>query len=382
MKEKLALVICEKGFKYDKNMFGINYQDSNYEIVDILTEEKGLAGKKIAGHKVKQINDSINADDYDDIVIIGYKRREGFETVKKTVLETLAIEEKKIAPHTALFFLPKDPNTGTFMIDDSVERGKWCDLNYLINNDLIKASNDLETFFLGSKHKNMYKWLHYFEVYDKVLNRYRNRNVTILEIGVSNGGSMEMWKSYFGEKAVIVGIDINPKCKSFETDSIKIEIGSQEDEKFLGGVAKKYGHFDIIIDDGGHTMKQQILSFRMLFPVLSSGGTYICEDCHTSYWTGYGGGYNRKGTFIEFAKRCVDGLNVQFIGKKDRLAKKAAALLPTCLAKFPGIGRICNIYNLKYNASYPEDQIDSISFYDSMVVFEKRHKGYSFQLSR
>ena len=46
----------------------------------------------------------------------------------------------------------------------------------------------------------------------------------------------------------------------------------------------RYGPFDIIIDDGGHTMEQQIASIETLFPALNEGGVYLCEDTHTSYW--------------------------------------------------------------------------------------------------
>jgi hypothetical protein len=118
-----------------------------------------------------------------------------------------------------------------------------------------------------------------------------------------------MWKNYFGEAAHIYGIDIDPRCQELEEDRIKIFIGSQTDRDFLQYVRNTIGTVDIIIDDGGHTMEQQICSFEELYPAVQERGIYLVEDLHTSYWSGYGGGYKKEGTFIEYAKNFIDQLN-------------------------------------------------------------------------
>jgi len=169
--------------------------------------------------------------------------------------------------------------------------------------------NDLEKYFSENTGNLIGKWKHYFEIYDRHFSRYRGTDVHIVEIGVYQGGSLQMWKKYFGAKAKIYGIDINPQCKTLEEDQIKILIGNQEDRKFLRSAADTIGRIDILIDDGGHEMEQQINTFEELFPRIDKNGVYLCEDLHTSYWPKYGGGYRKKGTFIEYSKNFIDYIN-------------------------------------------------------------------------
>lgn len=115
--------------------------------------------------------------------------------------------------------------------------------------------------------------------------------MTILEIGVFKGGSLQMWKHYFdaaNHNVKVYGIDINPDCKALEEENIEIFIGSQEDREFLRSVKEQIGKVDILIDDGGHTMDQQIITFEELFDLVSEDGIYLCEDLHTSYMEAYG----------------------------------------------------------------------------------------------
>lgn len=169
--------------------------------------------------------------------------------------------------------------------------------------------NDLEKYFNENKKRVIDKWSHYFDVYDRHFSKYRGKEIVLLEIGTFQGGSLQMWKQYFGDKAKIYGIDINPNCKQVEEENIKIMIGSQSDREFLKKVVQEVPPFDILIDDGGHTMLQQIVSFEELFGHVKPDGVYLCEDLHTSYWKEYGGGFKRKETFIEYSKNFIDELN-------------------------------------------------------------------------
>lgn len=117
--------------------------------------------------------------------------------------------------------------------------------------------NDLENYFYNNNKRLIHKFDHYFEIYDRHFSKFRGKEVNVLEIGVSHGGSLQMWKEYFGQKCNIYGIDIFPKCKEFEEENIKIFIGSQSDRSFLQNVCEQIPKIDIIIDDGGHTMEQQ-----------------------------------------------------------------------------------------------------------------------------
>jgi hypothetical protein len=177
--------------------------------------------------------------------------------------------------------------------------------------------NDLEVYFKNNTERVIDKWQHYFEIYERHFSKYRGKEVVLLEIGTFQGGSLQMWKHYFGDKARIYGIDINPDCKQVEEENVEIIIGSQSDREFLKRVIKDIPSIDILIDDGGHTMQQQIVSFEELFNHIKPDGVYLCEDLHTSYWSSYGGGYKMPGNFIEYSKELIDKLNAYHYDRVD-----------------------------------------------------------------
>lgn len=178
--------------------------------------------------------------------------------------------------------------------------------------------NDLLNYAENNKHSLLNKYKHYFSIYDRHLSKFRDTEVNILEFGVAHGGSLQMWKNYFGHKAKIYGVDINPNCKQLEEDRISIFIGDQGDKNFLRVLKKNIPRIDILVDDGGHEMKQQIVTFEELFPYISSNGVYLCEDLHTSYMTNFGGGYKKKNTFIEYSKNFIDQINAWFSEEPNR----------------------------------------------------------------
>lgn len=169
-------------------------------------------------------------------------------------------------------------------------------------------SNFLEDYFNNNTGKKISKPVHYFEIYDRHFSKFRNTDVNVLEIGVAGGGSLQMWKHYFGPKAKIYGLDVAPVCKEHEEEQVKIFIGDQSDRTFLKDLTKKIS-IDILIDDGGHQMHQQIITFEELFPHISAHGVYLCEDIGTSYWSEFGGSYKKPDTFIEYTKNFIDWIN-------------------------------------------------------------------------
>ena len=118
------------------------------------------------------------------------------------------------------------------------------------------------------------KWRHYFDIYDRHFDRFRGTAPRVLEIGVDHGGSLQVWRKYFGQDALIVGVDIDPRCKEYEEAGIQVEIGDQANAGFLATL----GEFDIVIDDGSHRLIDQITSFQALWPKTKS--VYLIEDCH------------------------------------------------------------------------------------------------------
>ena len=136
------------------------------------------------------------------------------------------------------------------------------------------------SLFLRHEGRLVHKWLHCGRAYDRMLGEYRTgfpnsgtrRPVRFLEIGVSHGGSLELWREYLGEDAVIFGIDIDPRCAEVGRDDLHVRIGSQADEAFLRSVVKEMGGVDIVLDDGSHIASHQRTSFDVLFPLLTARG--------------------------------------------------------------------------------------------------------------
>ena len=96
----------------------------------------------------------------------------------------------------------------------------------------FQSMNKLEQYFYSNTGKTIHKWLHYFEIYDRHFSKFMGKEITILEIGVFQGGSLELWSNYFGSKCKIYGIDINPECKKHENEQIEVLIGDVEDREF------------------------------------------------------------------------------------------------------------------------------------------------------
>ena len=173
----------------------------------------------------------------------------------------------------------------------------------------MRIDNPLEKYFRSNKKRLINKWIHYFDIYHRHFERFRGKPITVVEFGVSQGGSLQMWRSYFGRKARIYGVDIDPRCADLGGRRTKVFIGDQADREFLRSIAAEVGPIDVLIDDGGHRMRQQIATFEELYPHVKEDGVFLVEDMHTSYWKGFGGGYRRSGTFMEYAKGLTDQLN-------------------------------------------------------------------------
>ena len=126
--------------------------------------------------------------------------------------------------------------------------------------------------------RKLFKMEHYLEHYDALLAGWQGRDVSFLEIGVYRGGSLPMWQGFLGPGSRLVFLDIDPACRDLALPGTTVEIGDQADPVFLEEVGVAHGPFDLIVDDGGHKMHQQITSFRHLWPRLRDRGLYIVED--------------------------------------------------------------------------------------------------------
>jgi hypothetical protein len=172
--------------------------------------------------------------------------------------------------------------------------------------------------YLSIKHST------YFDVYDHLLKKYIGLPITFVEVGVLNGGSLFMWRDFLGEQARIIGIDLNVNAKKWENYGFEIYIGDQSQPNFWREIKEKIGNIDVLLDDGGHTFEQQIITTECMLESLNNDGIIIVEDTHTSYMDGYG---CRKYSFIEYIKNMIDEINARFGGlNKLKMEKRVWSL--------------------------------------------------------
>ena len=212
--------------------------------------------------------------------------------------------------------------------------------------------------FDSQRNFNSDKWEHYFHIYDHLLGKFYESKVNYLEIGVQNGGSLEIAKNLFASDSLIIGMDIDPNCKHLEGKvANQIIIGSQVDDATLSKVSE-FAPFDIIIDDGSHIQSHMIVTFFKLFPLLSQNGIYIIEDTHTNYSPEHQESFLGIGLY-DYFKGLSERLNIDFINshfRRDRY--KLPRNERSAIQQIPDIVR----------------DIFSIEFFDSVIAIKKRTK--------
>jgi hypothetical protein len=171
-------------------------------------------------------------------------------------------------------------------------------------------SNKLIDCFKSSKYYSL-KYKNYFDVYQNIFSNFKNKKITFVEIGVFSGGSLFMWRKFFGKRARIIGIDLNPEAKKFEKFGFEIFVGNQSSSEFWKVFFKKVGKVDIIIDDGGHTNYQQIITTISCVPNIKDNGILVIEDVFHSYLKRKY--FNpSKFSFLNFGKKLIDDINFRF----------------------------------------------------------------------
>lgn len=174
---------------------------------------------------------------------------------------------------------------------------------------------------MGSPYRSI-KHSSYFAAYDELFGPYFDQPITFVEIGVLDGGSLFMWRELFGPDARIIGVELNPEAKRWEQDGFEIYCGSQSDREFWQRFTAEVGPVDVVLDDGGHTFEQQIVTTDCLLPHIKDGGLLAVEDTHTSYMENFGG--PSPASFVEFAKNMIDGVNYRFGKLSDRPHERVA----------------------------------------------------------
>ncbi|MBH3345533.1 class I SAM-dependent methyltransferase [Pseudomonas parafulva] len=158
------------------------------------------------------------------------------------------------------------------------------------------------------------KWSSYLPAYHKAFSSFTRKKISLLEIGIQNGGSLEIWAKYFPRAELILGCDINEECEklTFESPLISVVIGDITKATTLHSIlAFSTSGFDIVIDDGSHFSQDIINAFLLLFPNIKPGGIFIAEDLHCSYWRDFNGGISNAASSMNFFKAISDVINFE-----------------------------------------------------------------------
>ena len=186
-----------------------------------------------------------------------------------------------------------------------------------LSKESLEINSNLKLFqiYKNLKHVSL-KCDTYFQVYEEIFNRYIGKKITFVEIGVMHGGSLFMWREYFGKNARIIGIDLNTKAKELEKHGFEIYIGSQSDKNFWKSFFDQVGKIDILLDDGGHGNAQQIITLSEVIQHTNDDGLIVIEDTHASYLKKFGN--PSKHSFINYSKYLIDVLNSRFPDVKNK----------------------------------------------------------------
>ena len=219
----------------------------------------------------------------------------------------------------------------------------------------MKLLKDLYQNHFG---KVTHKWSIYFDQYEEKLSPYKKFPIRLFEIGIENGGSLEIFSKYFSNAELLLGCDIQPKCGEllYDKSNIKVIVGGVNEEKTKSEIIK-HSKFDIIIDDGSHGSADIVKAFCNYFNYLKDDGLFIIEDLHCSYWEEWGGGIFYPLSSINFFKKLIDIINYEHWGvnkKKDWLLREFS-------------------FNYKIDIEkLALEQIHSIEFVNSLCFIKKK----------
>ena len=220
------------------------------------------------------------------------------------------------------------------------------------------SNKTIHQLYREHKGKVSDKWTLYLSEYERLFKDYRDKPVRLLEIGIQNGGSLDIWSRYFSKAAALIGCDINPDCACLNYDDprIGVVIGDANAPEVRKRVFERSSQFDIIIDDGSHLSSDIIKSFALYFPRVAEGGVFIAEDLHCSYWSQFKGGLFDPYSSISFFKRLADIISHEHWG----IPKLRADILRGIFTK--------------YGCEIDEEslaQVHSVEFLNSMCVVRK-----------
>lgn len=218
--------------------------------------------------------------------------------------------------------------------------------------------NTLQDLYRSHEGKLSDRWSLYLDTYERVLAPWRERPLRMLEIGVQNGGSLEIWSRYFPNARVLVGCDINPLCGNLRYDDprVHVVVGDASVQGAYDRIRALSPAFDLVIDDGSHLSSDIVRSFARYFPLLAECGLFIAEDLHCSYWRDYEGGLFEPASSIAFFKALADIVNHEHWGRPYARAE------------------VLRTFEQRWGCAFGEDilaQVHSVEFVNSVCIVRK-----------
>ena len=210
--------------------------------------------------------------------------------------------------------------------------------------------------------KSSDKWTIYLETYHETLSHLQSKEINFLEIGVQNGGSLEIWSKYFSNAKNIIGCDIDVLCSllTYDNKNVSVVIGDASTDEVKQQVTAIAPRFNVIIDDGSHDSSDIIKSFLLYFPLIEDNGYYIIEDLHCSYWMNFEGGLYDPFSSMAFLKKLGDIPNFEHWGNnKDE---------KEYLKPFYEHYQCAELDKVDYS------EIHSVQFVNSLCIIQKRKK--------
>ena len=227
----------------------------------------------------------------------------------------------------------------------------------MIEIDETGAADTLGALYDSHHGKVSDKWSSYLSLYQRELGATRTSVKSLLEIGIQNGGSLDIWARYFPNAEAIVGCDINPKCGQlvYADPRVHVVVGDATEKPVELEVLAHSSSFDIVIDDGSHFPREVIMAFLRFWPHIKAGGVYIAEDLHCDYFPTHQGGFSRRDTATRFFAELVHIINFEHWQRQSALSA------------------LFDAFNLGALASEVAlvDTIASISFHNSVVIVRK-----------
>ena len=226
----------------------------------------------------------------------------------------------------------------------------------------------LRELYAAHRGKVADKWDLYLDVYERVLSPWRDKPIDFVEVGVQNGGSLEVWSKYFRNARTLTGCDVDPRCRAlaFDDPRIAVVVAPINTNEAARGILARAPRFDVFIDDGSHISRDIVMTFLNYFGLVKPGGIFLIEDLHCAYLKPWGGGIAEPSGAAGFLKLLVDGIHHGYWRNDAAFSEMVAPYLPE---------------GARADETIVAD-VASIAFHDSLCVIEKRAEDRTARLER